>query len=64
MPKARLIDSSNSYTIGRIQSIIEKRQDGKCHSSGDPLVASDGIVSRGYRRNYYHTECARRLNII
>jgi hypothetical protein len=64
MVKAQLIDFSNPYTYGRLQSLIEKRQNGKCHKCGEPLVASDGIVARGYKRHYYHRECAIKLYII
>jgi len=64
MPKAQEIDVLNPYITNRIQSIIDKRQNGKCHKCGDTLAASDGIVSSGYHRNYYHTECARKLHII
>jgi hypothetical protein len=64
MTKAQLIDFSNPYNSGRLRSIIEKRQKGKCHKCGEPLVSSDGIVASGYKRHYYHRECATKLYII
>jgi hypothetical protein len=45
MTKAQLIDFSNPYNCGRLRSIIEKRQKGKCHKCGEPLVSSAGIGS-------------------
>jgi hypothetical protein len=64
MPKPQEIDILNPYLTIRIQSIIDKRQNGKCHKCGEILDALKGIVSRGYKRSYYHTECARKLHII
>jgi hypothetical protein len=64
MPKAQEIDVLNPYITNRIQSIIDKRQNGKCRKCGNILVAADGIVSSGYHRNYYHSDCARKLHII
>ncbi len=48
----------------RILSIIKIRQDGKCHFCSLLFTKEDILVSRGYRRNYYHISCAKTLHII
>ena len=64
MPKPQEIDVSNHSLTTRIQSIIHKRQKGKCCECGVTLESSDKIISSGYKRRYYHSQCARKLNII
>ena len=48
----------------RILCIIKRRQDGKCHFCNLLFSKKDVLVSCGYRRNYYHKSCARKLHII
>lgn len=48
----------------RIFCIIKRRQDGKCHFCNLLFSKKDVLVSCGYRRNYYHKSCARKLHII
>ncbi len=64
MPKPREIDMSDSHVKIRIRSIVLRRQNGRCFECGEALDSSDKIVARGYKRRYYHSECARKLNII
>jgi hypothetical protein len=49
---------------GRVSQAIELKQSGKCRSCGKYFTADEQIVSNGKRKKYYHSECARRLNIL
>ena len=59
-----VIDLNMSQLRTRIFSVIQKKQNGKCHRCKINITLSDTIVSNGNGRGYYHKSCAEKLNII
>jgi len=55
------IDGSKSHVL----LMIKIRQKGLCRQCMQRITVDDDIVSRGHNsRNYYHKDCAKKLNII
>ena len=59
-----LVDLKNSQVRTRIFSVIQKKQNGKCHHCKRIVTISDTVVSNGNGRGYYHKQCAEKLQII
>ena len=48
----------------RIFSVIQKKQNGKCHWCKINITLSDTVVSNGSGRGYYHKSCGEKLHIL
>jgi hypothetical protein len=59
-----VVDLKNSQVRTKIFSVIQKKQNGKCHHCKRNIVLSDIVVSNGNGRGYYHKSCAEKLHIL
>jgi hypothetical protein len=59
-----VVDLKNSQVGTKIFSVIQKKQNGKCHHCKRIITLSDTVVSNGNGRRYYHKSCAEKLHII
>ena len=59
-----VVDLKNSQLCTRIFSVIQKKQNGKCHRCKINITLSDTVVSNGNGRGYYHKHCAEKLHIL
>ena len=59
-----VVDLKNSQVRARIFSVIQTKQNGKCHHCKINITLSDTVVSNGNGRGYYHKSSAEKLHII
>ena len=59
-----VIDLKMPQLRTRIFSVIQKKQNGKCHRCEINITLSDTVVSNGNGRGYYHKHCAEKLHIL
>ena len=59
-----VVDLKNSQVRTRILSVIQKKQNGKCHKCKINIKLSDTVVSNCNGRGYYHKTCAEKLHIL
>jgi hypothetical protein len=64
LARPKIIELSDPYMRHKVLSIIQARQEGKCHHCDKLIHDNESIVSCGRRKSYYHKSCAQRLNII
>ncbi|MGA9942342.1 MAG: hypothetical protein WBP88_10135 [Nitrososphaeraceae archaeon] len=48
----------------RIFSVIQQKQNGKCHHCKRNITLSDTVVSNGKGRGCYHKSCAEKLHVL
>ena len=58
-----IINHSNPGLRGRVLSLIERKQGGRCRLCSVKFEYDDTIISLGHGRSYYHKSCAEKLNI-
>ena len=58
-----IINHSNPGLRGRVLSLIERKQGGRCRLCSVRFAYDDTIISLGHGRSYYHESCAEKLNI-
>ena len=61
--KVKIINHSNPGLRGRVLSLIERKQGGRCRLCSVRFAYDDTIISLGHGRSYYHKSCAEKLNI-
>ena len=61
--KVPIINHSNPGLRGRVLSLIERKQGGRCRLCSMRFAYDDTIISLGHGRSYYHKSCAEKLNI-
>jgi hypothetical protein len=59
-----VINLSMPHLRKRIFSVIQQKQNGKCHHCKRNITLSDTVVSNGKGRGYYHKSCAEILRIL
>ena len=59
-----IVDLKNSQVRIKIFSVIQTKQNGKCHHCKKNIMLSDTVVSNGNGRGYYHKSCAEKLHIL
>jgi hypothetical protein len=59
-----IINLAMPHLRKRIFSVIQKKQNGKCHHCKRNITQSDTVVSNGHGRGYYHKSCAEKLHVI
>ena len=59
-----VVDLKNSQVRTKIFSVIQTKQNGKCHHCTRNITLSDTVVSNGNGRGYYHKSCAEKLHIL
>jgi hypothetical protein len=59
-----VIDLKMSQLRTRIFSVIQEKQNGKCHGCKINITLLDTVVSNGNGRGYYHKHCAEKIQIL
>jgi hypothetical protein len=59
-----VINLNMQHLRTRIFSVIQQKQNGKCHHCRKNIALSDIVVSNGKGRGYYHKSCAEKLHIL